>query len=304
MSKRNKKSVVIGTGLGGLLTGAFLARHGWQVTYLEALDFIGGRFTHLDFEGFAVPTGAFHTLPGGRRGPIYRCLQILGVDVELIECSPSFLAIIDGHTYPLEISGGNGKGSGARQAAGIHCRARLFSRMSAALAKGVVGLDTSVADMLRGLSHEDRALRLFDHLTKFSAGVAVESASALEILRSLRAQRFGKECFLALGNRELVHAIMDRARASGATLRTRSVVRGIAVENGCATGVITGDDEFVEADLVVSNAGAQRTERMLGENASDELSRRVLGAVSAWGAAHALRCNRRLACTQQHRDNG
>jgi phytoene dehydrogenase-like protein len=77
--------IIIGTGLGGLLAGAYLALPGRRVTFLESLDIIGGRFTHLDYQGFALPTGAFHTLPGGAYGPIAACLRRLGIPLEVVE---------------------------------------------------------------------------------------------------------------------------------------------------------------------------------------------------------------------------
>jgi len=79
MATHRPDAVIVGAGLGGLLTGAFLAARGHRVTVLEALDVIGGRFTHLDYQGFAVPTGAFHALPGGQHGLIAACCARLGV---------------------------------------------------------------------------------------------------------------------------------------------------------------------------------------------------------------------------------
>ena len=43
MPTHRDSAIIIGTGLWGLLTGVFLAARGRQVTFLEALDFIGGR---------------------------------------------------------------------------------------------------------------------------------------------------------------------------------------------------------------------------------------------------------------------
>ncbi|KUJ98523.1 MAG: putative oxidoreductase, partial [Thermococcales archaeon 44_46] len=46
--------VTIGAGLGGLLTSAFLARAGHEVTVLEKAPFVGGRFTNLNYQGFQL----------------------------------------------------------------------------------------------------------------------------------------------------------------------------------------------------------------------------------------------------------
>jgi len=290
MTQSNKRVVIIGTGLGGLLTGAYLAMTGRDVTLLEELSLVGGRFTHIDYEGFAVPTGAFHTLPGGTHGPIYTCLRMIGMEPELVETSPSFRAVIDGRAFPLYVQ--KGESSGIREAVGLESKSSVAARMAVVMMKNAFGLDTSVARLVKGLSPGDRAVRLFDHLTKFSAGVPAESASVLEILRSLRIQKFGLEGFIRHGNRSLVTGILDKAQASGAALRMNTRVERIAVRDGQAYGVYTEDGNLIEADIVVSNAGAARTAHLLGDAAPSSFVDRIRRAVPAYGVAHSLRCRR------------
>ena len=43
--------VIIGAGIGGLMTAAGLARAGKKVLVLEQLSFVGGKYTHLDAQG-------------------------------------------------------------------------------------------------------------------------------------------------------------------------------------------------------------------------------------------------------------
>ncbi len=51
--------IVIGAGLGGLLTGAILARRGRRVLVLEREPHAGGRLRSYDVDGFVVDCGAF-----------------------------------------------------------------------------------------------------------------------------------------------------------------------------------------------------------------------------------------------------
>jgi len=52
-----KKVVVIGAGMGGLSSAAYLAKDGYDVTLLEALDHVGGRAGNWEKDGFRFDTG-------------------------------------------------------------------------------------------------------------------------------------------------------------------------------------------------------------------------------------------------------
>ncbi len=52
-----KKVVVIGAGMGGLSSAALLAKDGYDVTLLEALDQVGGRAGNWEKDGFRFDTG-------------------------------------------------------------------------------------------------------------------------------------------------------------------------------------------------------------------------------------------------------
>jgi len=74
--------VVVGAGIGGLMAAAGLARAGKKVLVLEQLSFVGGKYTHLVHEGYAVTTAAW-TCPGPN-SRIGRLCAKLGADVEWI----------------------------------------------------------------------------------------------------------------------------------------------------------------------------------------------------------------------------
>ena len=69
------KALIVGSGIGGLATAARLAQEGrLDVEVVERMSFPGGRFTQHDHDGFAVPTGAVHMIPHGRKGPMAKLL--------------------------------------------------------------------------------------------------------------------------------------------------------------------------------------------------------------------------------------
>ncbi len=83
--KRQEKfdAIVIGSGIGGLLTAAALTRSGKRTVVVERLNFTGGRFTHFNYEGIRVNTGACHTLPYGEKGPFAEMIEALDLPVKI-----------------------------------------------------------------------------------------------------------------------------------------------------------------------------------------------------------------------------
>ncbi len=51
--------ILIGAGIGGLMTAAGLAKAGKKVLVLEQLAFVGGKYTDLMHRGYAISTAAW-----------------------------------------------------------------------------------------------------------------------------------------------------------------------------------------------------------------------------------------------------
>jgi phytoene dehydrogenase-like protein len=69
--------VIIGAGIGGLLTAANFIGTGKKICIIERLGFAGGRFSSIPHDGFQISTGAIHLLPHGSNGPMGRMLKNL-----------------------------------------------------------------------------------------------------------------------------------------------------------------------------------------------------------------------------------
>ncbi|WP_258085091.1 phytoene desaturase family protein [Thermococcus thermotolerans] len=93
------RAVVIGSGIGGLLTASFLAKNGYDVTVIEKSPHIGGRFTNLNYRGFGLSTGAFHMLPHGEDGPLAHLLRLLNADVQIVNSKPKGMILYGGKTF-------------------------------------------------------------------------------------------------------------------------------------------------------------------------------------------------------------
>jgi hypothetical protein len=72
-------AIIIGAGLGGLLTAVQLLKLGKHVIVLERLSRSGGRFTAKNFRGVQVSTGAVHMVPFGSSGVLSQMLRYLQV---------------------------------------------------------------------------------------------------------------------------------------------------------------------------------------------------------------------------------
>lgn len=80
MMEANRKSVVvIGGGLGGLVSGALLAKEGYKVTVLEKNAIIGGGLQTFKRKGVSFPTG-MHVFGGfGEEGQLRKLFSYLGI---------------------------------------------------------------------------------------------------------------------------------------------------------------------------------------------------------------------------------
>ncbi len=73
------KAVIVGSGIGGLTVGAFLARAGYEVTVLEKHFQLGGYAHNFSRKGFTWEA-AVHTVPLSEGGVVRSILTQLGVD--------------------------------------------------------------------------------------------------------------------------------------------------------------------------------------------------------------------------------
>lgn len=93
-----KSVVIIGGGLGGLFTGALLAKEGYHVTVLEKNATVGGGLQTFRRDGAVFETG-MHMLGGMRRGgSVRKICQYLGIYDQLQLC-PTDADCMDSITY-------------------------------------------------------------------------------------------------------------------------------------------------------------------------------------------------------------
>ncbi|WP_135609351.1 NAD(P)/FAD-dependent oxidoreductase [Methanococcoides sp. AM1] len=245
------KVIVIGAGLGGLLSAAKLSGSGYDVEVFERLPMTGGRFTNIDVKGYKLTTGALHMIPHGPTGPLAQLLEEVGAEVTIErDEGMAFMRIfedIENNIYEDVPFGKFGK------------MFSLWNRIKLAFfmmtTRRNPPRDCSFAEWLSKHLDEPLAHQMADSfcgwaLSLKAADVPVEEA--FEIFEKL--YRHGGPGVPIGGCKAVTDALADVVRNNGGTIHTDKEVSEIIIEDGKASGVII-DGQKYPADLVLSNIG-------------------------------------------------
>ncbi len=291
----NKKVVIIGAGIGGLGAAGLFAKKGYDVTVVEKNANLGGRANIFEHEGFKFDMG-----PSWYLAPdiFEHFFKLMGERVEdhldLKRLSPSYRIFFRNNGESLYIHSNIEKDAASFDAiepgAGEKLRAYLkqskyqyevatqsfmfknYDRIWDFFNKRVMteGQKLSVfSTMHRFVSKffKTKKLQQVMEYTMVFLGTSPYEAPALYNLMSH--MDFNQGVFYPQGGfYELIKALGNIAEKNGAVLRTNSPVEKIIVRNGKAMGVRLEDGEFIEADLVISNADMWFTETKLLDDTS------------------------------------
>ncbi|HEU5342743.1 MAG TPA: FAD-dependent oxidoreductase [Ktedonobacterales bacterium] len=260
--------IVIGAGLGGLLSAAQFLRRGRRVVVVERLAHPGGRFTAKTFQGAQVSTGAVHMLPFGTNGELAAMLRALGVPH----------AIHDSEVF-----------------ASFHVRGRQIVTRSVLQLASVLGarqfaqfVQLGYAMLLREPRPEERAqtyrqwldqritratspelYAYFERVCHFALSVDLDDVLFPEIVETTRNMfRYGAPGIVEGGCAALTGELERRVTTSGGELLLERETLSLTQEDGKVSGAIVRDKRTGEltqlcAPLVVSNIGPSATARLL-----------------------------------------
>ena len=268
MQTQQFDAIVIGAGLGGLLSAAQLLQRGKRVIILERLPHCGGRFTAKTFQGAQISTGAVHMLPFGSSGVLSRSLQRLHIPHRIFDADVFGSFHVRGKQIRARGVLGVYKIFGPRQFFWFARVGYLMFFKSLPAAERELPFDTWLARHI-DVQRNPELLAFFASISRFALSLELHQVTAEEVIRTTKHMfRFGAPGILQGGCGALTGELERRVLDQGAELRLRADVLHILQEDGQVSGVrvrdkASGEEEVLHAPLVVSDIGPRATEALL-----------------------------------------
>jgi all-trans-retinol 13,14-reductase len=276
--------IVIGSGMGGLTSAAYLAAAGKRVLVLESGDLLGGSTHVFRRKQFEFEVGVHYLGDCGSDGAIPTMLRGVGLDdrVDFLPMDPDGFDTICYPGVTVKVPKGwdaylanlieafPGDGNGLRTFVGVmRDLGEATDRITSP-----TGLPSMAASMLRAGSSSVWTMRplqhLLDHCNLSIGARSVLSSQASYLSPPHRAATMTHAAFLhnyikdggwfpAGGGQVLSAHLASVVRAHGGDWRTHARVHRILIEHGTVTGVELTDGEQIRTKVVVSNADLKRT---------------------------------------------
>jgi phytoene dehydrogenase-like protein len=264
------------------MTAAALAKEGHHVAVFEKLPFIGGRYTEIDYRGYAVTTAAWTSL--GPKSNIGAFLEEMGAPIEYVSlrdkgCPQQFtVRFRDGREFP------------SLQAMLSRRDWRSYVR---ALVRGrkLDLQDASTRDYVEEYVSNESLIDAVNAIALTASGVDIDHFPASEyIVVTTDTARAGLDFACTVGGvRTLVQALEDVVTSHGGQVFTSTEISQVILEGGKAAGVALTSGDRVEARTVIHNGGIRRFVKLVGpENLPSDYVSRVHGLVPVDCAAIIL----------------
>jgi len=309
MSNR-RKTYIIGGGLGGLFTGALLAKEDFEVIVLEKNASLGGGLQTFTRKGLVFETG-MHVLGGLQvGGNVWRICRYLGILDQLdirpadADCIDSVTYLSDGTTYRIP--------QGRRQFTDY--LSRLFPDEADGIRQYTDALYRIAGEVdLFWLRESDSALKSHsdDFLLAADRFIAryVKDARLQDLLAYMNPMYGGVEghtpayihalinvlylegsARFAGGSRQLTDALAGIIREKGGNLLTRQEVVGLDTEDKRVVRIHTAGTDYAVGpdDVVISDIHPQRLVPLLPEKALLKSYRNRIAAIPNTYSAFTL----------------
>jgi phytoene dehydrogenase-like protein len=268
MQELHYDAIIIGAGLGGLLTAAQLLERGKRVAVFERLPHCGGRFTAKTFQGTQVSTGAVHMIPFGNSGVLARMLRRLHIPHRFFDAD----VFASFHVHGRQI---RSRGLlGLYKVLGPH-QFFWFTRIGYFMFLRRLPVDQRDLPFAQWLGNhinlnKNRELTaFFQCISRFALSLELHQVSTQEVIKTTKNMlRFGAPAIVEGGCGTLSGELERHVLERGADLRLRHDVLQILQEGAHTTGVrvlnkATGEESSFLAPLVVSDIGPRATNALL-----------------------------------------
>ncbi len=265
---QNFDAIIIGAGLGGLLSAAQLLQRGKRVLILERLPHVGGRFTAKNFHGVQVSTGAVHMVPFGSSGVLAQMLTRLHVPYRFFDADVFGSFHVHGKQYRSRGLLGVARFLGPRQFCWfLRLGYLMFFRALPAKERGLpfdLWLEHHIP-----LEQNPQLVSFFAAISRFALSLELSQVSTAEVVRITKNMfRYGAPAIVQGGCGELSHALEQHVLAHNGAIWLSCEVMQILHADGGITGVrvrqkANKEEILVLAPLVVSDIGPRATAALL-----------------------------------------
>jgi prolycopene isomerase len=275
-------AIVIGSGLGGSICAALLAKKGMKILLLEKNSRPGGKSMGISVNGFQSEMWPTFGIPM-EAGPFVDAFRLLGIEDKLDVKPGSFClmyrpkggewtASIDAPGKKVEDPTANMFDAWGLDARERELSLKILGEIALLTPEQLHELDdVSVQQWLAEKKDVPGPVRSFlaTQSNLMATGV-YELVSISEIARVMQVFFGSTTGYPRGGYGRIIEDIVKVLEANGGKLLTSAKVKKITVEKGRVTGVATKDAVF-EAPIVVSNAGIQPTVlKLAGEEHFDK----------------------------------
>jgi prolycopene isomerase len=275
-------AIVIGSGLGGSVCAALLAKKGMKTLLLEKNGQPGGKCMGISVKGFRGELWPTYGIPI-EGGPFVEAFQQLGIESKL-DVIPGSTAMMyrrkgEGWTTMVDAPGVKVDDPSANlfDSWGLDGEERadcikVLAEIAFFTPEQLDELDNvSVKEWIAQRGDIPKPIQQFlaTHSNLMATGV-YETVAMSEIARVMQAFSGRTTGYPRGGYGRIIHDVLDVFKAHGGELLTKAKVERITIEEGRVTGVNTKDKVF-KAPIVVSNGGIQPTVlKLVGEEHFDK----------------------------------
>jgi len=268
MKERSCDVVIIGSGIGGLCTGALLADKGYNVIIVERLSTPGGRCSTRVRKGYRLDLGVQMLL----KNPLEDICRQVGVKLDLIFPKTLFSGIrVKGRDYLV-------RGDSSDELFDLILDTEddpdiIKSAMAQAVMSGDVAEDLSVEDWFRQYTQNTETLARLQPFIAGTIGTNIDEASAAELFAFFNVSNRGVEStepFAGIPVDGAIKPMQDLAQAiieRGGRVLLKTPAKRIIVSDGKAKGVeVEGDagKTRITARAVVSSIPPRHMVSMTG----------------------------------------
>ena len=278
--KIRRKAIVVGGGLGGLATGALLAREGFSVTIYEKTLTIGGRAVCKKVAGYWLDSG-FHSLRAADRGPAAIVFKKLGKRIEFAtKYSDGVIPKIYHNGRLVDSPLSTSQLLLRYPLLSFMQKIRMMILMHKIKTIPLEKLDQmTIAQLLHATKISDQTI--IAHIKQMIAIAYycepdLKKISAGELARYLAEWPYDVG-FPKGGWKQIIDNLQEAILENGGIITTGKEVKGVLITNesgrgasksntGRAKGIVFNDASKEEADIIILNTPLKKIKNLVGEN--------------------------------------